>query len=266
MKRRRCGAGAGWSRRCCRAEPQRRRPPLRLRRHGRQPRRRCSATTALNPGMLWVLRRRAAPGRARRARPAAPAPAATATRAHRCAAWPPATRPSTRRCGGRSTCASASTPCRAAPAAGPRRPPRAEAALALEAYVAHAVARPADRAAGRPAAGSRPRERGRALFDQRMGQLDLACADCHDAAGRPAPGRQPDPAGPPHRLPDLPAGVAGPGLAAAPAARLPERACAPSPLPRRAGMDRTGAVPGLARRGMPLETPAVRPLRRPPLR
>lgn len=57
-------------------------------------------------------------------------------------------------------------------------------ALSLEAYVAlqsrgEAMAPPAD-----PRLDA-PLERGRALFGRRIGQLDLACADCHDAmAGR----------------------------------------------------------------------------------
>ena len=63
-------------------------------------------------------------------------------------------------------------------------PAESEAALALEAFVAHQsrglpLAPPAD------ARLEAPRERGRALFGQRMGQLDLGCSDCHDAlAGR----------------------------------------------------------------------------------
>jgi sulfur-oxidizing protein SoxA len=59
-----------------------------------------------------------------------------------------------------------------------------EQALALEAFVAFQsrglpLAPPADTRL-EPA-----RERGRALFHKRVGQLDLACSDCHDAmAGR----------------------------------------------------------------------------------
>jgi L-cysteine S-thiosulfotransferase len=57
-------------------------------------------------------------------------------------------------------------------------------ALALEAYVAFQSRglpmAPPDDPRLEPA-----RERGRALFQQRLGQLDLACSDCHDAhAGR----------------------------------------------------------------------------------
>lgn len=63
--------------------------------------------------------------------------------------------------------------------AGPLAPESHER-LALEAYVAlqsrgMAVAPPAD-----PRLDAH-RERGRALFHQRIGQLDLACAQCHDA-------------------------------------------------------------------------------------
>ncbi|MBA3597091.1 MAG: sulfur oxidation c-type cytochrome SoxA [Methylibium sp.] len=63
-------------------------------------------------------------------------------------------------------------------------PPESQRSLSLEAYVAHQsrgmpIAPPDD---PRLAAA---RERGRKLFEQRIGQLDLSCAQCHDAnAGR----------------------------------------------------------------------------------
>jgi L-cysteine S-thiosulfotransferase len=67
---------------------------------------------------------------------------------------------------------------------GPPLASESEALLGLETYVAHAsravpITPPAD-------ARLQPwRERGRQLFNQRMGQLDLACAECHEAqAGR----------------------------------------------------------------------------------
>ena len=51
--------------------------------------------------------------------------------------------------------------------------------LALTAYVAPAVARPADRAADDPRL--QPfLDKGRALFNQRQGQLNLSCGQCHD--------------------------------------------------------------------------------------
>ena len=68
----------------------------------------------------------------------------------------------------------------------PDAPPPAERQdlLSLEAYVG-------TQSRGMPIAPppdprlEAPRERGRALFHQRLGQLDLSCADCHDAqAGR----------------------------------------------------------------------------------
>jgi L-cysteine S-thiosulfotransferase len=67
---------------------------------------------------------------------------------------------------------------------GAAEPAESQAALTLEAFVVHQsrglpLAPPAD-----PRLDA-SRERGRLLFQQRMGQLDLACADCHDAmAGR----------------------------------------------------------------------------------
>jgi sulfur-oxidizing protein SoxA len=61
---------------------------------------------------------------------------------------------------------------------GPALAPESEARLALETFVAQ-------RSRGRPIAPPDDprlapwRERGRTLFGQRLGQLDLACADCH---------------------------------------------------------------------------------------
>ena len=52
--------------------------------------------------------------------------------------------------------------------------------LALTAYVGAAVARRADRAAGRSAPHAVHREGPRALYNQRQGQLNLSCAQCHD--------------------------------------------------------------------------------------
>ena len=84
--------------------------------------------------------------------------------------------------------------CHAKPGVGPSGPsgtsptpplgPDSEARLALETFVAQ-------QSRGRPIAPPTDarltpwRERGRALFEQRLGQLDLACRHCHDqSAGR----------------------------------------------------------------------------------
>lgn len=62
----------------------------------------------------------------------------------------------------------------------PRGAPEGVERLSLSAYVAHA-------SRGLPVQPDPDerldavRERGRRLFDRRMGQLDLSCADCHDA-------------------------------------------------------------------------------------
>jgi len=62
----------------------------------------------------------------------------------------------------------------------PRGAPEGPERLTLAAFVGHASrglpVRPDDDRRLDPA-----RERGRALFGRRMGQLDLSCADCHDA-------------------------------------------------------------------------------------
>lgn len=82
--------------------------------------------------------------------------------------------------------------CRQRHVGGPALAPESATRLALETFVAQ-------RSRGRPIAPpTDPRlaswhERGRALFGQRMGQLDLSCADCHQRhagqrlAGTPIP-------------------------------------------------------------------------------
>ena len=73
---------------------------------------------------------------------------------------------------------------RAGASAAPPLTPDSDARLALETFVAQqsrgrAIAPPAD------VRLALWRERGRMLFEQRLGQLDLACKHCHDqAAGR----------------------------------------------------------------------------------
>jgi L-cysteine S-thiosulfotransferase len=63
-------------------------------------------------------------------------------------------------------------------------PPESQELLSLEAFVAHqsrgmALAPPADRGT------AQSRQRGKVIFESRIGQLNLSCAQCHDAlAGR----------------------------------------------------------------------------------
>lgn len=76
----------------------------------------------------------------------------------------------------------------------------AEVGLALQAYVAYQsrglpIAPPDD------ARLQAPRERGHALWRQRLGQLDLACADCHDALAGRRLGGSPIPQGHPTDYP-----------------------------------------------------------------
>ena len=93
-----------------------------------------------------------------------------------------------------------------------------------------------------------PRERGRQQYDQRIGQLNLSCALCHDQLPGQHAGRRNDPAGPRQRLPDLSPRVAGHGLAAAPPAQLPERRARRAAAVQLHRDGRTGAVPGAAQR------------------
>ena len=65
--------------------------------------------------------------------------------------------------------------------------------------------------------------KGRALYTQRQGQLNLACSNCHDDDLGQAAGGIGDHAGTCHRLSALPAGMADARLAAAPPARLHDR-------------------------------------------
>jgi sulfur-oxidizing protein SoxA len=79
-------------------------------------------------------------------------------------------------------------------------PADADATLALLTYVAQQsrglpIAPPDD------ARLQGPRERGRALWGQRMGQLDLACSDCHDALAGRRLGGSPIPQGHPTGYP-----------------------------------------------------------------
>ncbi len=138
---------------------------------------------SLNPGMLWVLQGEQAWSRADRAE------------GRSCAGCHGDARRSMRGVAARYPAFDATLQqpidlrqrialCRRRLQPGLADPAESQTALALEAYVAHQsrglpLAPPAD-----PRLDA-PRERGRALFTQRMGQLDLACADCHDAmAGR----------------------------------------------------------------------------------
>jgi sulfur-oxidizing protein SoxA len=103
------------------------------------------------------------------------------------------------------------------------------------------------------------RQRGRQWFEKRIGQLNFSCAQCHCRQCRPAPRRQRHSRGASHRLPDLPARVAGHGLAAAAAARLHDRRARRAVSP--GSIEMTELELYLARRaaGMRIETPAVRP-------
>ena len=67
------------------------------------------------------------------------------------------------------------------------------------------------------------RKRGEALYSQRVGQLNFSCANCHDDNAGQKLASAVIPQGASDRLPALPARMAGPGLAAAPPARLLHR-------------------------------------------
>jgi sulfur-oxidizing protein SoxA len=138
----------------------------------------------MNPGMLWVLE-----GEALWSRPAGAAgrscatchgEAETAMRgvAARYPAWDEATQAPV-------DLAGRIAGCREARQEAPALPRESSGLLALTAYVAHQsrglpISPPADPRLG-PA-----RERGRVLYAERRGQLDLSCAQCHDdhAGGR----------------------------------------------------------------------------------
>lgn len=134
---------------------------------------------AANPGMLWVRDGEAAwsrpDGAARRACADCHGDARTSMRgaAARHPRWDAA---SGRPLGLSERIAE----CRARHQRAPRGEPDGPERLALSAYVAHA-------SRGLPLEPDpdlrleAARDRGRSLFERRMGQLDLSCAECHDA-------------------------------------------------------------------------------------
>lgn len=134
---------------------------------------------AANPGMLWVRDGEAAwsrpDGDARRACADCHGDARTSMRG--AAARHPRWDAASGRALGLSERIAA---CRERHQRAARGAPDGPERLALAAYVAHA-------SRGLPLEPDRDprlepaRERGRRLFEQRMGQLDLSCAECHDA-------------------------------------------------------------------------------------
>ena len=81
-------------------------------------------------------------------------------------------------------------------------------------------------------------EAGRKLYSTRQGQLNLSCQNCHDDNCGPEARRRAAGAGPPDRLPALPARMAERRLAAAQAAQLPDRHAGGALCLRRAGICR----------------------------
>ena len=88
---------------------------------------------------------------------------------------------------------------------------------------------------------------GRDMFNQRQGQLNLSCAQCHDDNWGQKLAGAPDSAGAADRLSALSAGMAGAGLAATAAAQLPGRDARPVLRLRRAGICRPRALSDVAR-------------------
>ena len=129
--------------------------------------------------------------------------------------------------------------------------------LALTAYVAH-------QSRGMPIESGDPRlepfiEAGREIFERRQGQLNLSCAQCHDDNWGQKLAGIADPAGASDRLSALSPRMADARLAAAAAAQLHDRHARRNLRLRLARVRRAGGFPDVARRGMPMESPAVRP-------
>ena len=120
------------------------------------------------------------------------------------------------------------------------------------------VARPADRDASDERLAAVPRRRARAVQPAPGPAQSRLRAVPRRQLGQEAR-RQRHPAGAPDRLSALPAGMAEPRLAAAPAAQLPDRHARGALRVRRAGIRRARAFLMWRARGMPIETPAVRP-------
>ncbi len=246
---------------CAQRQRRRRRPaPLRLRVHERRRRRRCSATTPPTRHAVGArTARRCGTGRpARSGKSCAELPRRRAAAA--CAASRRATRPSTTRSARPVNLGQRINLCRQrhqqAAAAGA---PRAQELLGLEAYVAHAVARHADRAARRPAAARRSASAASSAVRAAHRPARPVVRAVPRRARRRAARRQPDPAGASDRLSDLPARVAGPGLAAAAPAQLHDRRARRALCARSVELVELELYLAPRAKGMPLETPGVRP-------
>jgi sulfur-oxidizing protein SoxA len=101
-------------------------------------------------------------------------------------------------------------------------------------------------------------DRGQAFYNARHGQMNLACAQCHDQNwGKRLLKRRAEP-GPRQRVPRVSAGMAEAGLAAAAHPRVPVRHSRRNAAARRARADRRRALPRVASQGLPLEAPGVR--------
>ena len=166
---------------------------------------RCRRTTPSNPGMLWVLRGRAALAAAGGQGEVACAGCHgdAAGRMRGVAARYPAF---DERRGGPSTSPGAST---AAAHDGTGAAAGAESRTnCWRSPPMSPTSRAACRSRRRATRGCAVPRDGRRLFEHRMGQLDLSCAACHDGMGQAAR-RQPHPPGASDRLSALPPGVAG---------------------------------------------------------
>ncbi len=141
----------------------------------------------------------------------------------------------------------------------PRLAAESDELLALEAYVARqSRGMPLEVSIDGPAHATW--EAGRALYFTRMGQLNLACTQCHDAELGPQAARRDGEPGPSHRLARLSPRMAARGLARAAPARLLQRRARRDAALRLPRPRRPRALPRLARPRPPPRIP-----RRPPL-
>ena len=193
--------------------------------------------------------------------PRSPAPPATATHGRACAASRRATLRSTRRSRRPVNLGERLNLCRVRQQKAETWRAESPDLLAMEAYVAlqsrgQAIAPPDDTRLA-------PfRARGEQRYRQRIGQLDLACAQCHDDHAGRRLGGSTIPQGHPTGYPIYRLEWQALGLAAAAAARLLHRRARGSAALRRARARRAGALPRLARSGDARREPGGAALRR----
>ena len=195
---------------------------------------------------------------ARRGAPAGAARRAIATPPRRCAASPRAIPRSTDRAATSSTSRRASTPAARNASRRRRWPREADDLLALTAYVAYQSRGMPMAVHDRRARARVVRARAGAVLHERHGQMNLACAQCHDENWGKRLLAENDQPGPRHRVPRVPARMAEPGIAAAAHPRVLFRDSCRDAAPGAPELTDLELYLAWRAQGLPLEAPGVR--------